>query len=122
MGSHPANLAVRFFLELAALVVMAFWGSRQGAGITRYVFAILVPLAAAALWGTFAVPGDPSRSGSALIAVPGGLRLGIEAAFFTFAVWALYQLGHIALARTMTAVLAVHYAVSYDRLAWLLRS
>jgi hypothetical protein len=54
--------------------------------------------------------------------VPGALRLGLEAAFFAFAVWALYQLGHIVLARTMAAALAVHYAVSYDRLAWLLRS
>jgi hypothetical protein len=122
MGSHPANLAVRFFLELAALVAMGFWAWRQGEGTTRYVFAVLVPLAAAALWGIFAVPGDPSRSGSAPVAVPGALRLGIEATFFAFAVWALYQLGTIALALTMAAALAVHYAVSYKRLAWLLRA
>ena len=100
---------------------MGFWGWRQGGSTTRYVLAALVPVAAAALWGIFAVPGDPSRSGSALVAVPGALRLGLEAAFFAFAVWALYQLGNIVLARTMAAILAVHYAVSYDRLAWLLR-
>jgi Protein of unknown function (DUF2568) len=122
MGSHPVNLAIRFFLELMALVAMGFWGWRQGGSMTRYVLAALVPLAAAALWGIFAVPGDPSRSGSALVAVPGALRLGLEAAFFAFAVWALYRLGNISLARTMAAALAVHYAVSYDRLAWLLRS
>jgi hypothetical protein len=122
MGSHPVNLAIRFLLELAALLAMGFWGWRQGGSTTRYVFAALVPLAAAALWGIFAVPGDPSRSGSALVAVPGALRLGLEAAFFAFAVWGLYQLGSVALARTMAAALAVHYAVSYDRLAWLLRS
>jgi len=122
MGSHPANLAIRFFLELSALVAMGWWGWRQGEGTTRYVFAALVPLAAAALWGIFAVPGDPSRSGSALVAVPGALRLGLEAAFFAFAVWGLYQVGSVALARTMAAALAVHYAASYDRLAWLLRS
>ena len=122
MGSHPANLAIRFFLELMALVAMGFWGWRQGGGMTRYVLAALVPLAAAALWGIFAVPGDPSRSGSPLVAVPGALRLGLEAAFFAFAVWALYRLGNISLARTTAAALAVHYAVSYDRLAWLIRS
>ena len=122
MGSHPANLAIRFFLELMALVAMGFWGWRQGGGMTRYVLAALVPLAAADLWGIFAVPGDPSRSGSPLVAVPGALRLGLEAAFFAFAVWALYRLGNISLARTTAAALAVHYAVSYDRLAWLIRS
>jgi hypothetical protein len=122
MSSHPANLAIRFFLELAALVAMGSWGWRQGQGTTGYVFAALVPLAAAALWGIFAVPGDPSRSGSALVAVPGAARLGLEAAFFAFAVWGLYQLGSVALARTMAAALAVHYAVSYDRIAWLLHS
>lgn len=122
MGSHPANLALRFFLELAARVAMGVWAWRQGEGATSYVFAALVPLAAAALWGIFAVPGDPSRSGSAPVAVPGAVRLGIEAAFFAFAVWALLQLGSISLAVTMMVALAVHYAVSHGRVAWLLRA
>ena len=106
-GSHPANLAIRFFLELAALGAMGYWAWRQGEDTTRYVFAVLAPLAAAAVWGIFAVPDDPSRSGSAPVPVPGALRLGIEAIFFAFAVWALYQLGSITLALTMTVALAV---------------
>ena len=122
MSSHPANLAIRFFLEVAALVAMGFWAWRQGEGTTRYVYAALVPLAAAALWGIFAVPGDPSRSGSAPVAVAGTLRLGIEVAFFAFAVWALYQLGSTTLAIMLAAAVTVHYAVSYERLAWLLRA
>jgi hypothetical protein len=122
MGSHPANWAIRFVLEIAALIAMGFWAWQQGEGATRYVFGALVPLVAATLWGVFAVPGDPSRSGSAPVAVSGALRLGIEAAFFAFAVWALYQLGSTALSATMATALAVHYAVSYDRVAWLLRA
>jgi hypothetical protein len=45
----------------------------------------------------------------------------IEVGFFALATWALYKRGSSALAVAMVAALAVHYAVSYDRLAWLLR-
>ncbi|MFD2270700.1 DUF2568 domain-containing protein [Undibacterium arcticum] len=54
---------------------------------------MVVPIAAAAVWGAFAVPGDASRSGSAPIAVSGVLRLGIEVTFFAFAARALYETG-----------------------------
>lgn len=122
MGSHPANLALRFILAIAALVAMGLWVWRQGEGATRLVYAALVPLGAATIWGVFAVPGDPSRSGLAPIPVPGVLRLSIEIAFFSFAVWALSNLGKNVLAATMAAVVTVHYVISYDRIAWLLRT
>ncbi len=82
MGSHPLNLAVRFLLELAALLSMGVWGWRAGAGWLRFALAALIPIAAAVLWGVFAVPDDPSRSGTAPIAVPGLARLAREAAVF----------------------------------------
>jgi hypothetical protein len=62
MGFHPVNLAIRFILELAALVAMGVWGWLQVDGVLRFVVALAVPIAAAALWGVFAVPGDRSRS------------------------------------------------------------
>ena len=77
---------------------MGAWGWQQGEGPERYVFALLVPLVAAAAWGVLAVPGDRSRSGKAPVAVPGAVRLGVEAAFFAFAVLALYEAGGKALA------------------------
>jgi hypothetical protein len=122
MGSHPANLAVRFILELAALAGMAMWGWHQGQGASRYVAAVGVPVVAAALWATFAVPDDPSRSGSAPVPIPGILRLCIEGAFFVFAVWALYETGKGMLSGILAVMVLAHYAVSYDRVAWLLRA
>ncbi len=67
-----------------------------------------------------AVPDDPSRSGSAFFATPGVIRLIFELAFFAFAVWALYATGYAELAAIMGAAVVVHYAVSYDRIGWLL--
>ncbi len=75
MGSHSLNLALRFLLELAALGAMGYWGWTQHEGPVRWRWAIGLPLVAAVLWGTFAVPNDPSRSGQAPVPIPGILRL-----------------------------------------------
>ena len=120
MGSHPINLAVRFLLELAALSSMGLWGWRVGEGWSRFLLAALLPVAAAALWGVFAVPDDPSRSGAAPIAVPGFVRLILEAAVFGFGIWALKDSGFIRTSLLLGVVVVVHYALSYDRITWLL--
>ena len=121
MGSHPLNLAVRFVLEIAALVAIGYWGWTQHDGFVRYLLAIGGPLLAAVLWATFAVPDAPSRSGKAPVPVPGIIRLALELALFAFAAWALYDAGNSLLALILAAVVVVHYALSYDRIAWLLR-
>jgi len=122
MGFHPANLAIRFLLELSALAAMGFWGWRQSDDPERYALALIVPLVAATVWGVFAVPGDRSRSGKAPVAVPGAVRLGVEVAFFAFAVYALHEVGSKPLSAILAVVVCVHYAVSYDRITWLLRA
>lgn len=122
MGSHPVNLAIRFALELAALAGMGMWGWQQGQGATRYVIGLGTPLIAATLWGTFAVPDDPSRSAVAPVPIGGMLRLGIEFAFFAFAVWAFHANGKTGASVILAMAIAAHYAVSYDRVAWLLRT
>lgn len=121
MGSHPINLAVRFLLELAGLAVMVYWGWTQHEGLLRFVLAIGLPVLAAALWGTFAVPDDPSRSGKAPVPVPGTVRLVLELVFFGFAAWALYDAGSTVLSVILSIVVVVHYAVSYDRIVWLIK-
>jgi len=121
MSSHPVNLAVRFILELAAWGAMGYWGWRQGEGPFRFVLAIGLPVIAAVIWGTFAVPNDPSRSGRAPVPVPGLVRLAIELATFGFATWALYDSGNTTLSLIFAAIVIVHYVVSYDRVAWLVR-
>ncbi len=120
MGSHPLNLAVRFLLEMAALAAFAVWGWTAHDGVWRYVWAVGLVVAAAVLWGTFAVPDDPSRSGSAPVAVPGVVRLLLELAFFALGAWAIAATGRSQLAALFGIVVIIHYAVSYDRVLWLL--
>ena len=117
MGQHPINLAVRFMLEILALVAMGAWGWSRGDGLLRFVWALLIPLLAAALWGVFRGHGDP---GDAPIAVPGVVRLLLELAFFGFATWALYRSVSIQAAWIFGIITLVHYSVSYDRVLWLI--
>ena len=121
MGSNPINLGVRFVLEIGALAALAWWGRQQASGVWRYVLTIGIPLLAAIVWGTFAVPDDPSRSGEARVPVPGLVRLIIELAVFGLATWALFVTGATTLGWVFGVAVVVHYAISYDRVAWLVR-
>jgi hypothetical protein len=121
MGSHPLNLALRFLPELAVLVTIGYWGFSRHAGIWRFVLGIGVPVVAAAVWATFAVPDDPSRSRRAPVPIHGVLRLLLELCLFGFAVWALYDAGRPILALIMASITIIHYALSYDRVLWLFR-
>lgn len=121
MGSHPINLAFRFLLEVAALLAIGYWGWSTSAGVLRFVLALGLPIIAAVLWGTFRVPNDASSSGKAPVPIPGILRLLLELALFAFAVWALYDAGAVQLSWVLGLAVVVHYALSYDRISWLLR-
>lgn len=120
MGSHPINLAARFLLELGALLGFARWGWTLGDGFVRVVLAVVLPLVAAAVWGMFNVPGDPSRSGKAPVPVPGWVRLLLELVFFSAAAVGWFAIGATVGGVIFTAAVVVHYAASYDRLQWLL--
>jgi hypothetical protein len=55
-----ANLALRFLLELCALVALGYWGFKTGSGmLTRIALGIGAPLVAAIVWGPFVAPGAP---------------------------------------------------------------
>ncbi len=119
MGSHPINLALRFLLELAALCSTGYWGWKQSDSWYRFLLAAGIPIILAAIWGTFAVPDDPSRSGSAQVAVPGIVRLVLELAIFASATWALYDLGMVKWSWILGLAVIIHYVISYDRILWL---
>jgi len=104
---------------MCALFVMSLWGWHRRDDGLRILVALAIPLLAAVFWGTFAVPDDPARSGSAPIPVPGILRLALEWGFFGFAIWALSDLRFARLAAIFGAVVTVHYALSYDRIRWI---
>ncbi len=52
-----ANLALRFLLELCALVAFGYWGSQTGEGpLFRFGLGLGAPLLYAVVWGTFVAP------------------------------------------------------------------
>ena len=120
MGSHPVNLMIRFLLELMALVSVGLWGWKSYEGTLQYILGLGLPILMTIVWGTFAVPDDPSRSGKAPIPVSGMIRLVIEFIFFALAVWVLYDIGYNRLSYALGSIVLIHYLVSYDRVRWLL--
>jgi Protein of unknown function (DUF2568) len=76
-----ANLALRFFLELAALAALAYWGW----GVS-FVLAILAPAAWIALWATFGSP-------KARVPLSTPQRIVFEAVVFGIAAAALWAAG-----------------------------
>ena len=121
MGSHPLNLTIRFLLEVIALLAIGYWGWNQYDDWQRFVLAFGLPIILAIVWGTFAVPNDPSRSGKAPIVTPGIIRLVIEIVFFSIGTWAIYNLGYTISAWVFGLIVAIHYILSYDRIKWLIK-
>lgn len=111
----PLQLALRFLLELAALAGLARLGLRHG-GVWA---AVGLPALAATAWVTFAVRGDPSRSGRAPVPVPGVLRLLLEAAVLALGAAGLSDRPAL-LAADLLAI-AWHHAGTVPRLRWLVR-
>jgi len=87
----------------------------------RYLAVIVTLVLLMTLWGVFAVPGDPSRSGNAPIPVPGTVRLALELIVLLGGAFAFYWAGHTFTAIALAALVAIHYALSGERIAWLLQ-
>ena len=119
MANHPLNLTLRFVLELIGLFALSYWGWTQHTGAARYLWAVGGPLLAAALWGTFRVPGD---HGHTPVIVPGPVRLGLEALYFSAAVWAFFAADRQTWGWSLAVAVLLHYLVSYDRVLSLLKS
>jgi len=52
------NLAIAFFLELAVLIAVCYWGFQLDGGV-RFVAGFGAPILFALLWGRFAAPKAP---------------------------------------------------------------
>jgi len=120
-SKHPINLALRFLLELAAIFAFGAWGYSQASGGVGILLAVIFPLMFAMLWGIFAVRGDPSRSGKTVVQTPGIVRLLLELILFGAAAWMMLDLAYFLIAIIFSLLVAIHYSVSYDRIAWLLK-
>lgn len=118
---NSINLIIRFILEIIGLIVLAQLGWSLSDGFASLLLAVGFPLMAAILWGVFAVPGDPSRSGKAPVATRGYWRLLLEGLFFGSIVLSLTVMGQINQAWWFGVVVCIHYAVSYERLKWIVK-
>ncbi len=118
---HTANLILRFLLELAALAGFAALTWTVSQGIWRYVAVVAAISLIGAVWVAFAVPDDPSRSGSPPVPVPGALRLMLELTILLGGAWAFYAAGHASAALLIALFVTLHYLLWIDRIVWLLQ-
>jgi hypothetical protein len=121
MGSNPLNLALRLLLELAALFSFSRWGWSWSPRLLAIALMVALPAIAATIWGVFAVPNDPSRSGKAPVKVPGIVRLGIELIILTAAATCLFDLYEFFIGLVFSGITLLHYILSFDRIGWLVR-
>jgi hypothetical protein len=98
-----ANLALKFFLELAALAAFAIWGAESEAGALAVAHAIVAPLIVVLLWGRFAAPRSRHR-------LPRATRIPFELTVFALAVVALLTVGQVAWAIVLATVMAINAA------------
>lgn len=120
MGSHPINLTLRFILEIIALISVGIWGWNKTDSFLRFILAIGLPILLGVIWGIFAVPNDPSRSGQTVVVTSGVIRLAIELGIFTIATLVIYIQGQQKISYAFGVIVIIHYLISYDRIIWLL--
>ncbi len=119
--SIGANDALRFILELWTLVAYGYWGLNQSFGLFNYVLMILLPIIVAVLWGTFAVPNDPSRSGKAPVPVPGAVRLLLEILILGVAFLIMLASDLFYISWIFITLVIIHYILAHERIKWLFR-
>ena len=100
----PANLALKFLLELAAIAAFAYWGTTVGSGATAVVAAIAAPVAMIVVWAVFAAPTARRRL---RLAARAPLELGV----FGLDAAALATAGQPALAVALAAVVVANAAL-----------
>lgn len=113
------NDALRFGLELVALAGWWLFGWNTSEGAPRWLVAILFTVGAGTAWAVFRVPGDP---GPAIVAVPGFVRLGLEAVVMIVAGIGLARQYGIKTALVFAAVVAIHYGFDHHRLRTLIQN
>jgi hypothetical protein len=102
-----ANLALRFLLELCALVALGYWGFKTGGGLlAKIVLGISAPLVAAVVWGVFVSPQAPVR-------LPGVLVLILQVLVFGSAAAALVATGHRTLALAFAVIVVINAVLMY---------
>lgn len=116
----PAQAGFRFLIEVLAITSWAIVGWHLTDGPARLVLVVVLPLAAAVVWGTFRAPGDHS-AGGAPVAVPGPVRLVIELDVLLGAAVAVALVRRWTFGVALAVAVLAHYATTMRRVHWLLR-
>ena len=97
-----ANLALRFLLELCALVALGYWGFATASGaMAKVALGIGAPLVAAVVWGVFVAPRAP-------VGLPGVVVLLLQVLVFGSAAAGLVATGHRTLALVFAVVVVIN--------------
>lgn len=101
------NLVLRFLLELVALAALAYAGFLLPPdGLLRWIAAGVLPLAFAAVWGTFVAPRAPNR-------LRDPAKLLLEVVLFGGAAAAIYLAGFPGLAVLYGVIVAGNLALMF---------
>jgi Protein of unknown function (DUF2568) len=103
---QSVNLAVRFILEVGALVALGYWGWKSGASAMRWVLAVGAVAAAVLVWSLFVSP-NPT------IEVARPLKIAIEFAVWLAAGAALWATGLQTLAIIFVVIAMVSGTLNY---------
>ncbi|MBZ5750607.1 YrdB family protein [Metabacillus rhizolycopersici] len=114
------NLLLRFLLEIAALFSIGMFAWTHFNGFLRYALVFILPALVMIVWGVFAVPGDPSRSGEAVVVISGFTRLMIEFIIFSAGFIAFFYSDFRVYSFIFLFFTVLHYLGSSDRIKWLL--
>jgi len=100
------NDVLRFFLEMAALAALAYWGFSEFGGVVQWVIGLGSPLLVAVVWGRFM---SPKASHPTVDPV----RVLIEFAVFGSAVAALFAADAPVLAVIFAALAGLHLSLTF---------
>jgi hypothetical protein len=104
---QSANVALRFILELCALIAFGYYGFRTGTGrAAQIALGIGVPLIVAVMWIMFGAPGAAYELGDPW-------HLGLEIVFFGGAAVALAAAGRRPLALVFGTLAVINRALMY---------
>ncbi|MFJ7744644.1 YrdB family protein [Peribacillus sp. NPDC097295] len=101
------NIALRFILEVCALVFFTYWGFQSSQGILKkLVLGIGSPMLIAIIWGVFGSPAAP-------IPAQVFLRILLELLIFGLATLALYSSGKPTLAIIYAIIVVINLILLY---------
>ena len=89
---------------------------------TRWILVGILPLGAVTLWGVFATPNAPSRSGNTVVRTPGLVRLVLEWGLFAGAAGLLFWANQPLYAIALAVGVAIHYIAWPERIRWMIKN